>query len=112
MYYLHGDSNSKCVCVVCGCVCVGDSLIFLTHIRHSFGYQRQGITYLPTLAMRVCLHAVASKHIWWWRNNMHCVVCSRPRGTSCSACGAAVCCNHRIMGGEKPRSLGKSSRRG
>ena len=70
--------------------------------RHSFGLQRKGIVYIPTFAMRVALR-VLHQSIGWWGEELHCIVCGTTRSIACSACGAAVCCTHRMMGGEKPK---------
>ena len=72
--------------------------------RHSLGLQHEGLEYLPTFAGRVALR-VLQHGIGWWGEELHCIVCGRPRSIACSACGAAVCCTHRIMGGEKPRNF-------
>ena len=72
--------------------------------RHSFGLQHEGLEYLPTFTGRMALR-VLQHGIGWWGEELHCMDCNRPRGIACSACGAAVCCPHHIMGGEKPRNF-------
>ena len=74
--------------------------------RHSFGLQRKRIKYLPTFAARVALR-VLQHGIGWWGEELHCIVCGCHRSTACVACGAAVCCTHRIVGGRKPQEWPK-----
>ena len=74
--------------------------------RHSFGLQHEGLEYLPTFTGRMALR-VLQHGIGWWGEELHCIVCGCHGSTACTACGAAVCCTHRIVGGRKPQEWPK-----